>query len=215
MENYYVYRFLSELGEVVYVGKTKQALEKRMRYHFGNSGHLRKEHISKVAKIEYLDLSSRIDMDIAELHYINKWKPLFNTQAKYDESVSLESRENDIWMCFEFNFETDQTIDIPPKLRVDVIFTEADSDVIEFLFSNDMPKATQIKTALRTQMQRKQDEQLDDRIKRLLYDTISSIGASSPGDYKQEWLHEKAEKERLADELEALRDSLRQLVPSE
>lgn len=219
MEKYYVYRFLNSLREVVYVGKTRQPLEDRIHRHFGSGGHLQKAQLATVTKVEFLELKSRVEMDIVELYYINLWRPIFNTQAKYEEEFSLDNREGDCWVEFEFTVKEETAVetekDFPSKMRVEVVLSEVDADIIEHLELSDKPKSAQFKIALRTQIQRKQDEQIDDRIKRLLYDTMSSISAGSPGDYKQAWLHEKAEKERLADELEALRDSLRQLVPSE
>lgn len=213
MDKYYVYRFLNSESEVVYVGKTKQPLEKRILIHFGNSGHLRKDQISMVTRIEFLELGSRIEMDIVELYYINKWKPAFNTQSKYDDDdYFMENRDKDCWEVFNFEVGKEET-ELPSKLRVEVVLTEADTDIIEYLETNDMPRATQIKMSIRSQIQRKQDEQIDDRIKRLLYDAIADVSRDTPSDYKQAWLNEKAEKERLALELEQLKESLRQLMP--
>lgn len=213
MDKYHVYRFLSDLGEVVYVGKTKQSLEKRMLAHFSNSGHLRRDQLDKVAKIEFLEFDSRAEMDIVELYYINKWKPIFNTQAKYDEDFLMVERHEDCWENFDFKIEEDTEKELPSRMRVEVVLTEVDADIIEYIELNNKPKSAQFKMAMRTQIQRKHDEQLDERIKRLLYDTMTSISAGTPGDYKQAWLQEKAEKERLAEELDALRESLRLLVP--
>lgn len=213
MDTYYVYRFLNAKGDVVYVGKTRQPLEKRILFHFGSSGHLRKEQISEVVRIEFLELISRIEMDIVELYYINKWKPIFNTQAKYDEEYLMESREGDCWEVFELNVEDEGDKELPSKLRVEVVLTEVDADIIEYLETNDIPRATQIKMSLRSQIQRKQDEQIDERIKRILYDALADVSRDTPSDYKQAWLREKAEKEQLADELEQLRESLRRLMP--
>lgn len=220
MDKYYVYRFLNSLREVVYVGKTRQPLEKRIESHFGSGGHLQKSQIATVTKVEFLELSSRIEMDIVELYYINMWKPIFNTQAKYDEEFSMDAREGDYWEDFEFTVEETRkevVKTLPSKMRVEVVLTEVDADIIEYLEMRDIPKATQIKVSIREEIKRKlsanKDEELDDRIKRLLHDTMLSISNDVPGDYKQAWLHEKAEKERLAEELETLQESLRQLIP--
>lgn len=212
MEKYYVYRFLDESKEVVYVGKTKQPIEKRMRIHFSNSGHLGKRQIAKVKCVEFIELENRTEMDIAELYYINKWKPLFNIQSKYDDDCLTYSRD-DTWEVFDLDIIREKEKEIPSRLRVEVVFTEVDADLVEYLEMNDMPRASQIKMALRAQIQRVEEEELDKRIERLLHGVISEISRNTPTDFKQAWLREMEEKERLAKELEELKGSLKQLIP--
>lgn len=62
------------------------------------------------------------------------------------------------------------------KLRTDVILTEADRDIIEFVLDSDIPRATLFKIAMRAYMQSKEDEQFDERVKRLLTDVLESRG---------------------------------------
>lgn len=86
----YVYRFLDTENQIVYVGKTNQTLASRMRQHFSGSGHLKKERLAKVTKIEFVTFATKVEMNIAELYLINLWKPEFNTKDKYDEKVTFQ-----------------------------------------------------------------------------------------------------------------------------
>ena len=62
------------------------------------------------------------------------------------------------------------------KLRTDVILTEAEQDIIDFLLASDIPRATHYKIAMRAYMQRKEDEQFDERVKRLLSEALAERG---------------------------------------
>lgn len=98
---YYVYRFLNENDDILYVGKTRQLIKKRMRDHFGSQGHLSTECYSEVANVEYLKLGSRMEMDIVEIYYINKYKPLFNVHLKYEENLTVHLGEH-VWERLDF-----------------------------------------------------------------------------------------------------------------
>lgn len=65
------------------------------------------------------------------------------------------------------------------KLRVEVVLTEADADIIEFIQASNVPRATQFKLAMREKMQRRDEEKFDERVKRLLDEVIADRGASS------------------------------------
>jgi len=66
------------------------------------------------------------------------------------------------------------------KLRVEVVLTDADADIIEYLSKHDIPRATQFKNAIRERMQRREEEQFDERVKRLLGEVMASQGISAP-----------------------------------
>lgn len=59
------------------------------------------------------------------------------------------------------------------KLRIEIRLTDADEDIIEFLSKSDVPRATQFKNAMRAYMNRKEEEQFDTRVKRLLSEVIA------------------------------------------
>lgn len=66
------------------------------------------------------------------------------------------------------------------KLRVEVVLTDADADIIEYLAKHDIPRATQFKNAIREKMQRREEEQFDERVKRLLGEVLTEKGRSAP-----------------------------------
>lgn len=83
-EKYYLYRFLNNTGEVIYVGKTERELRQRMKEHFGNHGHLKEEVYSEVKYVEYLEFNSKSTMDYLEIYFINLYNCKYNTQNKSD-----------------------------------------------------------------------------------------------------------------------------------
>ncbi|MCY9546761.1 hypothetical protein [Lysinibacillus xylanilyticus] len=66
------------------------------------------------------------------------------------------------------------------KLRIEVVLTEADADIIEFIQSSSVPRATQFKLAMREKMQRREEEKFDTRVKRLLDEVLAQRGVSNP-----------------------------------
>ncbi len=96
----YVYRYLNINNEIIYVGKTLN-MNNRQSQHFGSNGHLSQECYAEVNKVEYIKLPTKIDMDIKELYYINKWKPTYNIKDKQQEELELIIDESkDIWFPF-------------------------------------------------------------------------------------------------------------------
>lgn len=65
------------------------------------------------------------------------------------------------------------------KLRTEIRLTDADADIIDFLAKSDVPRATQFKNAIRAYMNRKEEEQFDARVKRLLSEVIADRGVNS------------------------------------
>lgn len=68
------------------------------------------------------------------------------------------------------------------KLRVEIVLTDADADIIEFIEKSTMPRATQFKVAMRAHMKRQEEERFDVRVKRLLTEVLADRGevVSSP-----------------------------------
>lgn len=65
------------------------------------------------------------------------------------------------------------------KLRIEVLLTDADEDIIEFITSNNTPRSAQFKNAMRVYMRNKTEEQFDLRVKRILTEVISEKGVST------------------------------------
>lgn len=62
------------------------------------------------------------------------------------------------------------------KKRVEVVLTDADIDIIEFIESNSMQNATIFKVAMRAYIQRQEEERFDVRVKRLLTEVLADRG---------------------------------------
>lgn len=91
MRRYYVYLFYDKDRNVIYVGKTKRALKRRMREHFGPRGHLSKSLLKKVRCIKYYEFSARYKMDLAEAYLIKKYKK--TCQNKRKEKIDADEEE--------------------------------------------------------------------------------------------------------------------------
>lgn len=89
-QKYIVYRIY--YGDcLVYVGRTKQPLQNRIRGHLFSKPMHRTIDIEQVTKIEYAEFGSEADMNLYEIYFILKLHPPLNVddKAKDDLSVSL------------------------------------------------------------------------------------------------------------------------------
>lgn len=87
----YVYRFRHFItNEVIYVGKTKRDIKKRMDEHFSVKGHLSKKCYNKVGNIEYLKVNSDADARLVEQYMINRYKPRYNVDGKTDDNQAFK-----------------------------------------------------------------------------------------------------------------------------
>jgi|GEM_PF-6569885 len=115
---FYIYRFLDKDDNIIYVGKTTN-FDKRMEVHFGkvnyhdvllvdesepcsfetnkessyqllmHHGHLEGECYESVRNVEKMTLNNQYEMDILEIHFINKFRPEYNTEFKYNNVTDL------------------------------------------------------------------------------------------------------------------------------
>ena len=82
---YYVYRFLNENNETIYVGKAKN-IDSRIKSH----NHLPKECYSEVKRIEYIKCLNENESAIYEIYLINIYSPKYNIQHKKDSKFSFK-----------------------------------------------------------------------------------------------------------------------------
>lgn len=94
---YTIYKHLNNEEEIIYIGKSKSLLY-RQRQHRENS-----EWFGEIDSIEYCIFDSKIEMDIAELYYINKYNPKYNSKDKRNDNVSNITIENLQWLEFDMN----------------------------------------------------------------------------------------------------------------
>ena len=98
-KNFVLYRIY--YGEnIVYIGRTKQPLQDRIRGHVFKKPMQRSISIDNVSKIEYAEFQTEADMNLYEIYFINLWKPALNVDDKCTDNltVSLPSVE---WRLFQ------------------------------------------------------------------------------------------------------------------
>ena len=99
-----VYRFLDADGNILYVGSTEQLLSHRLSSH--NCGHLCDCCKNSTVKVEYIVFPTIMDIRVAELYYINKYQPPYNTQHKYDDGISytIDQLDKMEWLEYKEKF---------------------------------------------------------------------------------------------------------------
>lgn len=96
---YIVYRiYYGDL--IVYVGRTKQPLQSRIRGHLFSKPMHRTIFIEQVSRIEYTEMETEADMNLMELYYILKLKPPLNVDDKAPDALTLSLPEVD-WKVFQ------------------------------------------------------------------------------------------------------------------
>ncbi len=85
--------------EIVYLGRTKQKLQDRIRAHVFKKPMLREIDIEKISKIEYSEYQSQADMFLYEIYFINKYKPRLNKDDKALDELTVELPEME-WKLF-------------------------------------------------------------------------------------------------------------------
>ena len=86
--NFLIYRIYYD-SEIVYVGRTKQKLQNRLRAHFFKTTMVRSIDIFRVSRVEYAALESESDMNLYELYYILLLKPILNKDDKAKDKLSI------------------------------------------------------------------------------------------------------------------------------
>lgn len=84
---------------LVYIGRTKQPLQSRIRGHLLKKPMHRSISINLVTKIEYAEFPSEADMNLYEIYYINLWKPPLNIDDKCKDDLTVHLPEVE-WNVF-------------------------------------------------------------------------------------------------------------------
>lgn len=74
---------------IVYLGRTKQPLQARIRGHMFSKPMHRAIDIHNVTKIEYTQLQTEADMNLYEIYFINRWKPPLNVDDKARDDLTI------------------------------------------------------------------------------------------------------------------------------
>lgn len=88
IKGYILYKIYYK-NDLVYLGRTKQNLQIRLRGHFFGKPMHRKIDINQVTKIEYANFKSESDMFLYEVYYINKYKPALNVGNKAHDDLTI------------------------------------------------------------------------------------------------------------------------------
>ena len=75
---------------LVYLGRTMQSLNSRLRGHFFKTPMQREIDIFSVTRIEYAMFATQADMNVYEVYLINKEKPCLNNDDKARDSLTFE-----------------------------------------------------------------------------------------------------------------------------
>ena len=95
----YVYRFMSDKNQVLYIGKTDN-MDQRMNHHFSKKSHLAHTDLyTRVQRIEYMTCKSEYEALQKELAYINFYKPRYNSASKIKQLI--DSPVNDKWKVYK------------------------------------------------------------------------------------------------------------------
>ena len=99
-----VYRFINSGEEIIYVGKAKDLKNRLMNHtHLSNKG-----VYGLIEKIEYISFNTEDDMDFAEVYYISKYKPRFNTaDVEKEITINAEFIDNHEWKELSSNDEVE------------------------------------------------------------------------------------------------------------
>lgn len=84
---------------IVYLGRTKQPLQDRIRGHVYKHPLYRSIFIEQVTKIEYAEFQTEADMNLYEIYFINLWKPPLNIDDKTKDELTLKLPEVE-WKLF-------------------------------------------------------------------------------------------------------------------
>lgn len=85
---------------LVYLGRTKQPLQNRIRGHLFKKPMHRELHIEQISKIEYSTFQTEADMYLYEIYFINLWHPPLNRDDKATDNLTVTLPPVE-WKLFE------------------------------------------------------------------------------------------------------------------
>lgn len=87
-KHYILYKIYSE-NCLLYLGRTTQPLNARLHNHFFKTPMVREININAVTKIEFAEFPSQADMNVYEIYFINKLKPILNRDDKAKDELTI------------------------------------------------------------------------------------------------------------------------------
>lgn len=111
---YFLYRFLNENNDVIYLGRTNDIRRRILKEHFTNNTHLCLECYKETHRVEYTQIKNESEEFAFEAILINKIRPKYNTQFKDNAEFNFTLPEFK-WIEFEWNF--DGQLELMKKLK--------------------------------------------------------------------------------------------------
>ncbi len=91
-KKFILYKIYDDKG-IIYLGRTKQKLQDRLRGHFFKKPMQREIDIDVVTKIEHAEFNSEADMFLYEIYFINLLKPILNKDDKARDELTVKLPE--------------------------------------------------------------------------------------------------------------------------
>ena len=107
----YIYKFINKLNEVIYVGKSKN-FKSRLNQHYKS-----KKWIDEVFEIEIGECSTLSDMNIYEVYYIAKYKPIYNKDCKEDDDITLKIEPLEFKKYEEVDLKKGETVGLDINIK--------------------------------------------------------------------------------------------------
>lgn len=101
---FFLYRFLDNKGNIIYIGRTNDIRRRMLKEHFTNNTHLPDECYLETEKVEYTEIINESEEVAYEAILINQHRPKFNTQFKDDGNFEVEVPKFQ-WHEFEWEYD--------------------------------------------------------------------------------------------------------------
>lgn len=109
----YVYKFIDNKDNVLYIGMTMRNIDERMNEHFGKDGHLPKSCYNQVDKIYFQQYKSKDDVEKMEKFYIAYYYPKYNIRDKPLKKMNIKLPERfEAWQLYDERVVTDKSQEI-------------------------------------------------------------------------------------------------------
>lgn len=96
----YLYRFLDQYNNIIYIGKTTNLKKRLLQQHFTKNGHLPKECYNQVKYIEIAFVNNNNEATMYEIFYIQKHLPFYNDKSSSGGRLSFDLPELE-WSPYE------------------------------------------------------------------------------------------------------------------
>jgi len=89
-ESYYIYRLYNKSQKLLYVGRTINKVQKRVKGHIAKGYYRDIQWRKTIEYYDYATVDSKADMILYEIYFINADKPKHNVGDKTDDKLTVE-----------------------------------------------------------------------------------------------------------------------------